>query len=143
MGGGGEPGHVQACFRDDRAGQVQADAGDLRQPLSCGQHRRIRAGTGAANAAGADPLGGGDGIQGGLDLIPDGGDRPVQESDVIQVDPDQHPVVTAHGHALQRLGDGGAAAPDPGVSQAGQGQRVALAAGEGLQDHAGRDCLRQ
>ena len=32
MGGGREPGHIQAGLGDDRAGQVLADAGDLRQP---------------------------------------------------------------------------------------------------------------
>ena len=38
MGGGGEPAHVQAGLGDDRAGQVLADAGDLRQPGCCRQH---------------------------------------------------------------------------------------------------------
>ena len=46
MGGGGEPAHVQAGFGDDGAGQVRADARDLRQPGHRGQHRGVRAGAG-------------------------------------------------------------------------------------------------
>ena len=51
-----------------------------------------------------DAPGGGDGVQRGLDLVLDLGGQPVQQGDVVQVEADQHGVVLAHEHALQRLG---------------------------------------
>ena len=74
MAGGREPGHVQAGLGDDRPGELGADAGDLREPLVGGQHRRARAGIGRRDAVGADPPGGRDLGQGGLDLILEGAD---------------------------------------------------------------------
>ena len=73
MIGGREPGHVQAGLGDDRHGELGADAGDLREPLRRGQHRGARAGTGDGTPSGADAPGGGDGVQGGLDLVLDRG----------------------------------------------------------------------
>ena len=54
VGRGREPGHVQARFGDDRAGEVGADAGDLREPLGGGQGGRVRAGVRGRDAVGAD-----------------------------------------------------------------------------------------
>src|ERR1017187_8351102 len=55
VGGGGEAGHVQACFGDDRTGQAGADAGDLGQPGHRGQGGGARAGPGVR--AGGPELG--------------------------------------------------------------------------------------
>ena len=114
-----------------------ADAGDLREPLHCGQNCRVRAGVRGLDAVGGDAAGGGDGVQRGFDLVLQRGDRPVQQGDVVQVDPDQHAVVLAGHHAVQGPGDGGAAALDVAVDQRGQGPGVVLAVGEGFQDVAG------
>jgi hypothetical protein len=46
VGGGGEAGHVQAYFRDDRPGYVRADAGDPGKPGHGGQGGGVRAGPG-------------------------------------------------------------------------------------------------
>ena len=72
-------------------------------------------GLGGRDAVGADAPGGGDRVQGGLDLVLDRGDQPVQQGDVVQVDADQPGVVIAERHALQGLLDGGAAALDAAV----------------------------
>jgi len=138
VGGGREPGHVQARLGDDGHGELAADAGDLREPVHCGQGGRVRAGIGGRDAVGADSPGGGDGVEGGLDLVLDRGGRPVKEGDVVQVGPDQHRVVAADHHAVQGPLDGSAAALDVRGGQGGEGLRVALAAGDGLQDVAGR-----
>src|SRR5690242_5935147 len=79
VAGGGEPGHVQAGFGDDRHGELAADAGDLREPLHRGQRRGARAGVRGRDAVGAGAPGGGDGVQGGADLVFDRGDGPVQD----------------------------------------------------------------
>jgi hypothetical protein len=92
VGGGREPCHVEARFGDDGHGEIAADAGDLREPVHCGQDGRVQAGTGGRDAVGADPAGGGDGVQGGLDLVLEFSDGPVEERDVVQVDADQHGV---------------------------------------------------
>jgi hypothetical protein len=98
--GGGEPRHVQAGLGDDGHGELGADAGDLREPLHCGQRRGTRAGAGGRDAVGADSPGGGDRAKGGIDLVLDCGDGAVQERDVVQVDPDEHGMVLAGEHAL-------------------------------------------
>ena len=131
---GGEPGHVQARFGDHAHGQLAADAGDLREPARGGQGGGVRGG----DAVGGDAPGCVDGVQGGLDLILDRVDRPVEQGDVVQVDADQHGVAAARLHALQGPLDGGAAAPDPRAGQGREGLRVALAVGDGLQDVAAR-----
>ena len=105
MGGGREPGHVQARFRDDRAGQVLADAGDLRQPRRRGQHHGVRAGAGVragGPVAVHAPRGG---HRRGRRGDPDGelGYPAVEEGDLVQQHPGQLAVVVIK-HAVQRLG---------------------------------------
>ena len=87
VGGGGEPGHVQARFGDDGAGEVQADARDLREPFRGREHRGTGAGIRGPCPGGVNALRGGDGVQGRGDVVLDRGDGPVQERDVVQVDP--------------------------------------------------------
>ena len=89
--GSGEPGHVQAGLGDDRPGELGADAGDLREPFRrrAGPRSRVSAGAGAGLSVGADCPGGGDGVQGSLDLVLEFRDGPVQQGDVVEVDADQ------------------------------------------------------
>ena len=133
-----EPGHVQPGSGDDRPGEPEADAGDLGEPLRRGQHHSVRSRAGGRDAVRGDTPGGGNGVQRGLDLVLDLGGQPVQQGDVVQVDADQHRVVLAHEHALQRLGDRGGAALDVAVRPGRQGPGVALAGDDGFQDVAGR-----
>jgi hypothetical protein len=89
------------------------------------------------DAVGADAPGGGDGVQGGFDLVLDRGDSPVQECDVVQVDADQPGMVLAAEHALQGVLDAFAPALELGRGHGGQGLGVVLAVGDGFQDVAG------
>ena len=57
---------------------------------------------------------------------------------MVQVDADQHEMVIAGHHAVQGFLDGGAASLDVRGGERGQCPRVALAAGDRLQDVAGR-----
>ena len=101
VAGGREAGHVQACLGDDRHGELEADAGDLREPVGGGQDRGARAGVRAGTPSALTPQAAGMASEGGLDLVLDCGDQPVQAGDVVQVEADQHGVVGAEGHALQ------------------------------------------
>jgi hypothetical protein len=95
-------------------------------------------------ALGVDALCGRDGVQGRGDAVLDRGDGPVQERDVVQVDPGEPAVVVSVEHALQRRLDARAPGPDLSCGQAGQDAGVALAAGERFQDGSGRlDLLSQ
>jgi hypothetical protein len=127
---------MSSGFGDDSPGEREADAEDLREPLRRGQGRRVRAGASGRDAVGGDSPGGGDGAEGGLDLVLERGDRPLQERDVIEMGPDQHGVVGAGHHAVQGPLDGGSVALDL-RGQGGEGPGGALAVGEGLQDGAG------
>ena len=140
VGGGREPGHVQAGLGDDRAGQVGADAGDLREPLRGGQGGGVRA---AGRRAGRSRR----------RWCPRRrGSRPGR--------PRSRPRSRRPTGPAGRCGPGGrgsawgggrracmpsracAMAARPPLTlpcgQGGQGLRVALAAGDGLQDGAGR-----
>jgi hypothetical protein len=68
---GREPGHVQAGFGDDLPGELEADAGDLREPLRRGQHSGARSRAGGRDAVRGDPPGGGDGVQRRFELVVD------------------------------------------------------------------------
>ena len=59
------------------------------------------------------------GIRRGLDLVLDRGGLPVQQGGAVQVQPDQHGVVSAEAHALQGPFHRGAAALDVAVRQGG------------------------
>ncbi len=130
MGGGGEPGHVQAYFRDDGPGQVGADAGDLRQPGHGGQHRGVRPGAGvraggpvAVHAPGGGHRRGQPGGPGGQRLDP-----LVQEADLVQQQAGE-PAVVVIEHAVQRPGQLLALGSHAGAGQAGQHPRGALPGG--------------
>ena len=95
VAGGGEPGHVQAGLGDDGAGQVQADAGDLREPLRGGQHGGARAGAGRGRdrRSASTPCAAGIASRVAAMLVLDRGDRAVQERDLVQVHPGELAVV--------------------------------------------------
>ena len=123
VGGGGEPGHVQAGLGDDRAGQLGADAGDLREPLRGGQHGGVRAGAGAGagGAVGVDAPGGRDrgrsarSIRAARTAI-----RASQEGDLVQQHLGQLAVVVIE-HPGQRLDQGVVLGFHLAAGQAGQG----------------------
>ena len=128
MGSGGETGHVQAGFGDDRAGQLGADAGDFRESLGSGQHGGVcpGAGAGAGAAVGVHAPGGPDLCQ----VLPDpggqGGDAGVAEGDLVQQHLRQLPMVVIE-HAGQGLDQGVVLGFHPAAGQAGQDVGVALA----------------
>ncbi len=111
---GREPGHVQTDLGDDRPGELEADAaGDLREPLVGGQHRRAGAGIRDGRRRSRAP-GGRDRGEGGLDLVVDGcAICLVQEGRCVQVQPDQHRDGSPY-RGVMPTGplDGGAAALD-------------------------------
>ena len=135
MGGGGEPGHVQACFGDDRAGQVLSDPGDLGQPGNGVQHRSVRAGPGIGSCGPVriDAPGGGQrrGQPGGPGAQL--GDLGVEEGDLVQQQPGELAVVVIE-HAVQGLDQVIVPGLHPAPGQASQHLRVTLAADHRL-DH--------
>src|SRR6266508_2829016 len=135
VAGGGEPAHSQAYLGDDGAGQVFADAGDLRQPRHGVQHRGVRSGPGtrAGGPVGVDAPGSGHrrGQLGG----PGGelGDPVIAEGDLVQQQLGELAVVIVE-HAVQGLHKVVVLGFDPGAGQGGQRVRVALAGDQRL-DH--------
>ena len=111
------------------AGQVLADAGDLRQPGRGVQHRGVRAGPGvrAGGPVGVDAPGGGHrrGQLGG----PGGelGDPLVEEGDLVQQQPGELAVVVIE-HAVQGLDQVVVLGLHPAAGQGGQRLRVAFPA---------------
>ena len=94
MTGGGEPGHVQARLGDDRHRQLAADAGNLREPFDGRQYRCVLATADVRSPLGVGAPGGGDGVQGGLDLVLKCSDGLVQVGGAVQVEADEHGEVT-------------------------------------------------
>jgi len=114
---------------DDRAGQLGADAGDLREPPGSGQHGGVwpGAGGGAGAAVGVHPPGGPDLGQVLLDPGGQGGDAGIAEGDLVQQHLRQLPMVVIE-HPGQRLDQGVVLGFHPAAGQAGQDVGVALAA---------------
>jgi hypothetical protein len=112
---------------DDGAGQVLADAGDLRQPGDCVQRRGVRAGAGAGAGAPVRVDAPGGGYRRGCRGGPGGqaGDPLIEEGDLVQQQAGQLAVVVIE-HAVQGLGQGVVPGLHPGAGQAGQHVRVAL-----------------
>src|SRR5215831_4720385 len=112
VGGGGEPGHVQARFGDDGPGQVFADAGGAgRVGAPGGGHRRGQLGGPGAQLS--DPA--------------------VEEGDVVQQQLDELAVVVVE-HAVQGFDQVVVLGLHAAAGQGGQLVRVALA-GDHRLDH--------
>ena len=135
MGGGGEAGHVQACFGDDRAGQGGADAGDLGQPGHRGQGGGVRAGPGVRAGGPVRVHAPGGGHRGDRCGDPGGqlADPGVAEGGLVQQQLGELAVVVIE-HAGQGLDQVVVLGLHPGAGQGGQRVRVAFPGDHGL-DH--------
>ena len=110
----------------------------FREPGVGGQHGGAGAGVRGRLARGVHAPGGGDGRQGGVDLVLDGADGAAQAVDLVQVGADQQGVVGADHHPVQGRLQLAPAGPQRPQGQGGQGLRVTLAVGQGVQDVGGR-----
>jgi hypothetical protein len=119
-----EDGHVQAGLGDDRPRHLEADAGDLRQPLRGRQHGRAGPGARAGHAVGRDTVRGRDLVQAGGDLAVQVLDVLGEQADDVQVRPGHGGVAGTEHHPGQCLLQLGRLRLQPGLRERGQRPRV-------------------